>query len=123
MDKLEVGMYAFSNFSREKGIGRIIEINESRPHLEVSIKTKHGLLKTRREYVQVSHNPIDLIEKDDVLNVKYEGKEYICKVVNVLGSKGVQISSNLIVSLGCVEIESIVTKEQFDSMKYEIGEK
>lgn len=130
MDKLEVGMYAYSNFSREKGIGQIIKIDDNRPHLEVSIKTKSGLLKTRKEYVKASYNPIDLIEVGDYVNGEcvtdidltyFNGTDRLEKPkrVGVIVGNGEMFKFSY--HIKNEDIKSIVTKEQFDSMKYEIG--
>ena len=78
----------------------------------------------KEDVLKSSPNIIDLIEYDDVLKIMYEEKEYVCKVVNVSGVKGVQLTSTLSVGLGVVGayIKSIVTREQFESMEYKVGE-
>lgn len=119
--KLEIGMYV--RLDRCQGIAKIEEIGEG-IFSDKEIVDEWGNETFRIEIddiLKASDNIIDLIEIDDVLNIKYENKEYICKVVNVLGDKGVQISSNFSVSLDIVDIKSIVTKEQFQAMSYKIG--
>ena len=82
------------------------------------------LEKIKSHIIKSSPNIIDLIEYDDVLKIMYEEKEYVCKVVNVSGVKGLQLTSTLSVGLGVVGayIKSIVTREQFESMEYKVGE-
>lgn len=114
---LKVGMYVRTRL----GIGKIINVSEDNVAVEFSKTNIMVLPISHINIKKASFNIIDLIELGDILKVIYDNKEYICKVVNVLGNKGVQINSDLSVSLGCVEIKSIVTKEQFESMKYRIG--
>ena len=71
--------------------------------------------------VKSSPNIIDLIEENDILKYIYNQKEYVSKVIN-RGSLMLKVSSDLEISLGVVEIKSILTKEQFESMEYRIGE-
>lgn len=119
--KLEVGMYAFSKESRKYGIGKIIKIDENRTHLEVLIKNKKWEIRTRKEFVVASYDITDLIEEGDVLDIIYDDVEFVCKVDN-REPKMVRITTNCSVSLGLFEIKSVVTKEQFESMMYKVGE-
>ena len=114
--KLEVGMYA-----RIDGkIGKVIDICtceqcEARGYYEPIIEYAHG----ERDYVSVywknnlkaSHNIIDLIEVGDYVN----GYEVTSKDQFLgFGNHDWYMLDN--------EIKSIVTKEQFESMSYKVGE-
>lgn len=85
-------------------------------------------INTDKGYWDITHiikpspNIIDLVDYGDVLKIVYDNEEYVCKVVNVLGNKGVKLTTNSSVSLGCLDIKSIITKEQFENMEYRIGE-
>ena len=116
---LEVGMYVrFKPELKEK----ICKIKEFKIDGFIVLIDNVEYWFEERDVLKASYKIIDLIELGDILKVIYDNKEYICKVVNVLGNKGVQINSDLSVSLGCVEIKSIVTKEQFELMSYKVGE-
>lgn len=114
--KLEVGMYVRTI----GGIERLKKENDNGWFFEKSMIIKPDNIE--KYIIKARHNIIDLIEYDDILKIIYEDKEYICKVVNAGGIRGVQLTSTLSVGLGIVEagIKSIVTKEQFEVMKYEI---
>lgn len=69
-----------------------------------------------------SSNPIDLIEDGDVIKFIYRGEEYISKVTKHGEFCMVSITPHWEASINAVEIKSIVTKEQFESMNYEVGD-
>ena len=119
--KLEEGMYVRT----QKGIGKVVEHkkHESWGYLVKIIgqyscytHTSNGKLT---DVIKASHNPIDLIEEGDYVN-GYEiiEKPYcyhdVCFVsVNSRESWGWGIGE-----MPMNEIKSIVTKEQFEAMKY-----
>ena len=127
MMKLEVGMYVRT----PKGIAKIEEITEDRTEiyfncdtgLSISFIKKDFTQEEMAEFYKHSHNIIDLIEVGDYVNgfkidrvdkpcelnpygsLKHHQNEY-CDYEDILGS----------------EIKSIVTKKQFESMSYKVGE-
>ena len=120
--KLEVGMYA-----RIDGkIGKVIQICtceqcEARGYYEPIIEYAHG----ERDYVSVywkdnlkaSHNIIDLIEVGDYVN----GELVYARVPHKLYVEG-DTGEYLVLDDGTTDepIKTIVTKEQFEAIKYEV---
>ena len=90
----------------------------------VQWKQPNGLLANANIKLIEKSSPqiIDLIDYEDVVKIIYHGEEFICKVVNVAGFKGVQINLNYSVSLNCVKIKTIVTHEQMETMQYRVEE-
>lgn len=129
--KLEVGMYVRSKINGM--IGKITDIEEIkvfdryltviREETRYILDDNHnrGFCETENDSVKASHNIIDLIEVGDYVNgqLVYEYLE---------GSKiyldGGDYGEILILEDGTPfsPIESIVTKEQFESMSYKIGD-
>ena len=134
--ELEVGMYVRTKNDKAVGngiIGKIKYINER--EFKGKFKKYYSVWTNNKEWfeilendaiserVKASHNIIDLIEVGDYVNgikidrvdkpcklnpygsLKYHQNEY-CDYENILGS----------------EIKTIVTKEQFESMSYKVGE-
>lgn len=119
--ELKEGMYAYSTESRERGIGRIIKIDENRSHLEVTIKTKNGRLTTRKEFTIASNNPINLIKVGDYVNgykVYSGGKKHFDYII----TWDDKCDYFMKIPLHTVDIKSIVTKEQFERESYKVGE-
>ena len=128
--KLEVGMFA-----RIDGkIGKVIQICtceqcEARGYYEPIIEYAHG----ERDYVSVywkdnlkaSHNIIDLIEVGDYVNGHqvYEVDRECCRITLNGGDYGDEFRlTYLRPALGKnMGIKSIVTKEQFKSISYEVS--
>ena len=119
-DKLEVGMYVRGKYYSYKGkIGKIIKNYNG----DLEIAYKDSIVKTTvssfiddnfdingKQYV-ASHNIIDLIEKGDYVN----GYEVTSKDKFLgFGNHDWYMLDN--------EIKSIVTKEQFESMSYKVGD-
>ena len=80
------------------------------------IKIDNGQVILRNDILKASHNIIDLIEEGDYVNGLPVTRIYIDdetneKYLNMFGS---------ISEYGSEDIKSIVTKEQFNSMKYEV---
>lgn len=121
---MKVGDYVrFKTLSREIKIGKVIEIiapdkNSMKKYCVYDLDNNEV---TVDDYViKSSPNIIDLIEEDDFIN----------------GSRITELKSNKNGVIKCMldsdyefittiineEIESVVTKEQFESMKYKIGE-
>ena len=109
---LEVGMYAYSKVSRDYGIGKIINIHTNGfAQQEVEIQNKDIKISTSYDCVIASHNLIDLIEIGDYVN----GKEVTYVYPNLI-----KVDSTDIWEIHSCDIKSIVTKEQFELMKYEV---
>ena len=123
--KLKEGMYV-----RTKNLGgsieKIIEIipKEKTPDLKTryitDVSREHGL-KITDDYIigEPSYNPIDLIEVGDYVNgykveaVYLKGYRKYIKLSNAYESgKGVRTYNE--------DIKLVVTKEQFNSVKYEV---
>ena len=108
--KLEVGMYVRTKY----GISKIDEdrrIEYGLMHPVVDILKKEVIIKA-------SHNIIDLIEIGDYVNgclvvKKYEKCGYAEQCIKLKGK------SNYFYD---IHVCSIVTKEQFESMSYKVGE-
>lgn len=117
---LEVGMYCYDKIHRELGIGKIIEFRRNN---NAVIKYKNGCVLTSIGNIIASHKLIDLIETGDIVEWKF-GLTYLNEVfIDDNGEKcvftdAIQDYFNLKNDF----IKSIVTKEQFNSMKYEVGE-
>ncbi len=74
----------------------------------------------KKDVLKASYNIIDLIEEGDYVNdMKVTNYYYVCeqKVLCLNYAEPYEESENIVSNL-C--IKSIVTKEQFDSMKYEV---
>ena len=123
-DKLEPNMYVRLNCNYALGIGKTIgEIDEDN---FIKTKFKDGFECSLPTYMikKASHNIIDLIEVGDYVNGlkvssvggTYYGRKdkaiYCDYCENKETGKWTMIYDD--------EIKSIVTKEQFESMKYEV---
>ena len=122
--KLEVGMYCYNKTNRKLGIGKIIDF-QCNNNVKISYKNDFGFSSTGN--VIASFNIIDILEVGDYVN----GSE-------VLGFENKYIEEDDkyvpfgVITENCYldnnkswiiekEIKSAVTKEQFESMKYEVG--
>ena len=113
--KLEVGMYVRTKY----GISKIENISpneydKEHDYIELENFVFDGLdtqaFFTTDKILKASHNIIDLIEVGDYVN--NERVEEIWKEIVLVGQECRPISFN--------NIKSIVTKEQFESMKYSL---
>ena len=79
-------------------------------YIGMAIYDNEGHFINDVEIIKISHNIIDLIEAGDYVN----------------GNKVININGNLFVNgegaLEDIVIKTIVTKEQFESMEYKVGE-
>lgn len=107
--KLEVGMYVRTNRGYIDKIKKIFEEGD-----KVFCTEKEGIHFTEL-IAKASHNIIDLIEVGDYVN----GNEVVYSTLkdggNIVIYKTGFCANN-------EEIKSIVTKEQFESMSYKVGE-
>ena len=101
-------------------IGKIENINDYRePSMKycIDIQGEDFIFIPEDMIVKASYNIIDLIEVGDYVNG--------CKVIDFMYSKEKKrsvIVDSEIWGFDAEEIKSIVTKEQFESMSYRIGE-
>ena len=120
--ELEKGMYART----ENGIKEILEYeydDEYENGHKIHFKgDKYGMLYTEEELPKASHNIIDLIEVGDYVNGKQVIRintdyifDYSEEILLIYFSENDYIYSK-------TDIKSIVTKEQFGSMSYKVGE-
>lgn len=123
--KLEVGMYVRT----EKGMmAKIIskeDVSGSLHKEEIVFILDNGnrLALNSRKVIKASHNIIDLIEEGDYVN----GCLVIEKPYSYHGIQFISLDTHTSWGWGKGEIpaeniKSIVTKEQFESMKYEVKE-
>ena len=118
--QLEVGMYVrYKNFVNISNIAKITKIEisdndcyENYYHFDNEDGTLEGFI------IKTSHNPINLIEVGDYVN----GLEVVAISKFKDGSRYIEFDEGRFICKN-YQIESIVTKEQFESMSYKIGEK
>jgi hypothetical protein len=124
--KLEVGMYV----RLENDVEDIVVINKIANVFETTILTENDGSNNQGEYtkenvVKASYNIVDILEVGDYVNgylvtaiLSSNNKVYEIQVKRPNNRTGVWIER--IRNNG--DIKSIVTKEQFENMKYIIGE-
>lgn len=105
--KLEVGMYVRT---KDGYISQYKYYNTTNMGKLLCIPLNNGTFANIEDIVKASHNIIDLIEVGDYVN--NERVEEIWKEIVLVGQECRPISFN--------NIKSIVTKEQFESMKYSL---
>lgn len=111
--KLEIGMY----IRIEKGIYKInyfINNNYTQKFTYIDNKGVSNILE-EKEIIKASHNIVDLIEVGDVITTNN-----LCgEVTHIEGDK---IYTTCYDGEYCYDyqIQSILTREQFESMKYEV---
>lgn len=134
MKELKVGMWAYSKTCRDYGIGKIVNVTENGQGFKgdlIDIQYKYSEHAIENQDVVASYNIIDLIKVGDYVNGKivisiYEqdnkyyqnGKEFITHDKMIMYG-----DMACVCKLENLQINSIVTKEQFDSMKYVVGDK
>ena len=110
--KLEVGMYVkFKTLSNQVKLGQIQLIDNSIYELDNNEVTADKYI------VKASHNIIDLIEEGDYVNgskVQEIGEGYV-EIEEYSG-----LNNDMPFVVKTEDIKSIVTKEQFESMKYSL---
>ena len=109
--KLEVGMYVRYTRGMINGyvplrIARITDCEDNE-----LIKIDKGQVILRSDVIKASHELIDLIEVGDYVN----GKEVTYVYPNLI-----KVDSTDIWEIYSCDIKSIVTKEQFNSVRYEV---
>mgnify|MGYP005761515049 CR=1 FL=1 len=139
MEELKVGMYVRGGYYQYRGkIGKIIKNYQN----ELEIAYKNSIVKTTvgdfiddnydingKQY-KASKNIIDLIMENDLLEIEYliRPDEYQVEVLEVIKNYEGRLYVNAFPrkifiedfkSYG-VEIKSVATKEQFNSIRYEV---
>ena len=136
MNKLEVGMYCKT---KDGIITKVDDIDDETIYFDKDIYRFYGdgidfLEKNNLErIIKASFNIIDLIEEGDILLLfdKEYGKEYKAEVV--VDSENFTVVVNYeqndllileyeLITNEHIELLKILTKEQFESMSYRIGE-
>ena len=124
--KLEEGMYVRTKYN---GISKIVDyINDQTHYFFKCYKLDRDYINceeyiTEIDVLKTSHNIIDLIEVEDyvngskVININYD-LNYDEDIVESITIFDYSIEGNDI--LHNEEIKSIVTKEQFESISYEV---
>lgn len=116
MEEIKEGMYVRLDTGR---IGKVIHVKEKDnypySYVRIVIDTER-YSRTTRNIIKASYNIIDLIEVGDYVN-GFLVKEVRREIIGL----GVIIFDNGI-SIWEQNIRSIVTKEQFESMSYKVGE-
>ena len=136
MNKLEVGMYCKT---KDGIITKVDDIDDETIYFDKDIYRFYGdgidfLEKNNLErIIKASYNIIDLIEEGDILLLfdKEYGKEYKAEVV--VDSENFTVVVNYeqndllileyeLITNEHIELLKILTKEQFESMSYRIGD-
>ena len=134
--ELEVGMYCFNKTNRKLGIGEIISFQSNN---NVNVKYKNDIELVSIGNVIASHNIIDLIEEKDLLEIEYFSLRYekrVTRLFEVTYKEGRFINLDnakcqfMLIDNDWTDndkelepiIKSIVTKEQFESMAYKVGD-
>ena len=120
--KLEIGMYVRTKWGY---ICKLININDFRePSMKYGVEAsylKDIMFIGDDDILKASHNIIDLIEVGDIIEVqefkgKYEVKQYGLELSIVKDEYIYNLNS-----LHCkMNIKTIVTKQQMESMQYEV---
>lgn len=120
--KLEEGMYVRTNYREEKVIRKIINIVEDylvHDHRLIFDKPTKYIYYIEDNNFIAKESLIDLIKIGDHVNDK---RVYNISIVDGLKYLDVEVEDYLsdMPFINADQIESIVTKEQFESMKYEV---
>ena len=114
-DKLEVGMYVRLNCNYELGIGKTIREIDEDNFIKTKFKDDFECSLPTYMITKASHNIIDLIEVGDYVNG--------CKVHNIANCLTIILNNEENISwINPSNIKSIVTKEQFSSIEYRLGD-
>ena len=120
--KLKEGMYVRT---KDGVIAKVEQIIDDEIHFDIKPIFSDGeCLGYRwfyvRDVIKASNNIIDLIEVGDYVN----GSEVVFKDFNNLNEECLEcgIGDYIVCSYEAKDIKSIVTKDQFESMQYKVGE-
>ena len=123
--KLEVGMYVRT---KKGNVGKITKITKEciffdrimyLGFIKTGIQPKY-LYKDKIDtrVIKASHSIKGLIEDNDLVKFKIYGELAVCEVYN----KSLVKYDGEVFDLEELDIVSILTKEQFESMSYKVGE-
>ena len=126
---MKVGDYVRTKY----GIKQIYEIDNNKTVWKYKFKLKKqdgdGCVDlgcfSDSEVIKSSPNIIDLIEENDLIKYRINGDLYVSEVegVPIFDKYKLSISyADTIIFLEELDIVSVVTREQFESMEYRIGE-
>ena len=116
-NKLEVGMYCYNKTNRKMGIGKIISFQSNN---NVNVRYKNDIELVSIGNLKASHSIIDILEVGDYVNGHRVDKVVIgpkCSYV-LLEEVGYYVDTQK--DIDDYDIKSIVTKEQFSQMQYEV---
>lgn len=135
--KLEVGMYAYSKKCRAYGIGKIVNITENGLGFKgdlIDIQYRHSKHAIENHDVIASYNIIDILEVGDyangveVITIYEKGDSFTGNRDYIFKEKTIEVCNDNyeLIPFEALftnnEIESILTKEQFEQMAYKVGE-
>ena len=114
MNKLEIGMYVRTNLGK---IGKLKQVNPY--YIKIEIKKRVCHILEVEDVIKASYDIIDLIGVGDVITTIN-----LCGEVTKIDKENNKIYTTCYDGEYChkEDIKSIVTKEQFESMSYRIGE-
>lgn len=120
MSKLEVGMYVRT---KKYGIAKIIGGISDKFNIDVFKKDGCTLrCQKEKDILKASFNIIDVIKPKDII-LGRDGKLYQCwKIYKDYVFTYSKNKYGVIITLVDYQIDRILTKEQFESMSYRIGE-
>ena len=127
--KLEVGMYVRTNRGNIFKVENAVEIDADGTWFKSKVKEKSvikdlpGFMYDEEDEIinKASHNIIDLVRENDFVNGEKVG--YIDNCEGALREYYYDYEdANVDAGHWFEEIKSIVTKEQFESMSYKVGE-
>lgn len=124
--KLEVGMYVRTKYGIIEKIEDVLEFDGTDYYLNsfhtaVKLDKETNVAGSKGKVIKASYNIIDLIEVGDYVNDykildMVDVKDSNEKAFTIFQHKG----TDTIYFYSNEDIKSIVTKEQFESMKYEV---
>lgn len=122
MNKLEIGMYVRT---KKYGIAKIIGGISDKFNIDVFKKDGCTLrCQKEKDILKARFNILDLIEAGDIVVNESNNKQEVLLIDNELMVKntGLIYDNNYYLPIKSIAIKSILTKEQFESMSYRIGE-
>ena len=130
--KLEVGMYVRTKDGHIDKILLVEYAEEKRQQYpnhpskkywrDKILLLKAGYWRTTQNIIKASYNIIDILEEGDILVDDTNRKLEILLIDNELmvRNAGLIYDNNYYIPIKSIAIKSVVTKEQFESMKYSL---
>lgn len=125
---MKIGDYIRTDFKDEHIIAKIIGLIkdlDGSHYIKLDRYTQYFYYDDKPQDFKSSPNIIDLIEEQDLIKYRISGDEYVGEVKGhpefdkyVLHIEYL----DTIINLKDLDIVSIVTREQFESMEYKVGE-